>query len=72
MAAKRPDFIAYSVAPTSGQNRWREVGVAFWNRGESALTVLLDAVPLSGRLVLRAPRIEGTDGDVAAAGGTEG
>lgn len=56
MAAKRPDFIAYSVAGTSGQTRWREVGVAFWNRKQSALTVLLDAVPLSGRLVLSPPR----------------
>lgn len=58
MAAKRPDFIAYSVAGPSGQTRWREVGVAFWNRRQSALTVLLDAVPLSGRLVLSAPRRE--------------
>lgn len=68
MAAKRPDFIAYSVAGTSGQPRWREVGVAFWNRGESALTVLLDAVPLSGRVVLSAPRKErqaGVEADAA-------
>jgi len=34
MAAKRPDFIAYSVAGTQGQTRWREVGVAFWNGKE--------------------------------------
>jgi hypothetical protein len=74
MAAKRPDFIAYSVAGTSGQTRWREVGVAFWNRKQSALTVLLDAAPLSGRLVLAAPRNERQAGDegTAAAPGTKG
>jgi len=58
MAARRPDFIAYSVTETTGRSRWREVGVAFWNRKEDALTVLVDAVPISGRLVLSAPRAE--------------
>ena len=63
MAARRPHFIAYSVAETNGRtSRWREVGVAFWNQRQSALTVLFDAVPLSGRLVLSAPR----DADEAA------
>lgn len=58
MAARRPDFIAYSVAPTTGRSRWREVGVAFWNRNGDALTVLVDALPTSGRLVLSARREE--------------
>jgi len=52
MAGKRPDYIAHSVVRGSGFNRWREVGVAFWNERRDTLTVLLDAVPLSGRLVL--------------------
>jgi hypothetical protein len=56
MAGRRPDFIAYSVTQTSGRSRWREVGVAFWNRKEDALTVLVDALPLSGRLVLSVRR----------------
>ncbi len=70
MAARRPDFIAYAVTQTTGRSaRWREVGVAFWNRQDSALTVLFDAVPLSGRLVLAPPR---TAEPVAPAVGKEG
>lgn len=56
MAGERPHFIAYSVTQTAGHNRWREVGVAFWNQKQDALTVLLDALPISGRLVLSARR----------------
>ncbi len=54
MASRQPHFIAYSVTETNGRSRWREVGVAFWNRREDTLTVLFDALPLSGRLVLAA------------------
>ena len=52
MPGKRPDYIAHSVVQGHGFNRWREVGVAFWNERRDTLTVLLDAVPLSGRVVL--------------------
>lgn len=56
MAARTPHFIAYAVSEGTTRARWREVGVAFWNQNESALTVLFDAVPLTGRLVLKKPR----------------
>jgi hypothetical protein len=69
MAGRRPDYIAYAVTQTSGRSRWREVGVAFWNRREDALTVLVDALPLSGRLVLSARRAEGTAGREVGAEG---
>jgi hypothetical protein len=58
MAGRRPDFIAHAVTETKAGSRWREVGVAFWTRKGDALTVLVDAVPLSGRLVLSARRTE--------------
>jgi hypothetical protein len=54
MAGRRPDYIAHSVVQVSGFNRWREVGVAFWNERKDTLTVLLDSVPLSGKVVLAA------------------
>ena len=56
MASREPNFIAYAVSETTGRSRWREIGVAFWNRREDTLTVLFDALPLSGRLVLSARR----------------
>ena len=62
MAGRNPDFIAYAVTETNGRSRWREVGVAFWNRKEDALTVLVDAFPLAGRLVLRTRRALESEG----------
>ena len=37
-----------------GKNVWRPVGSAFVNRDDS-LTVLLDALPVNGRLHIREP-----------------
>lgn len=59
MAVRRPDLTAYAVTESDATTRWREVGVAFWNRNGDTLTLLLDALPLSGRVVLlerRKPR----------------
>lgn len=53
MASREPNFIAYAVSEANGRSRWREIGVAFWNRREDTLTVLFDALPVSGRLVLK-------------------
>lgn len=54
---KRPDFIVSSVVDLEGgESRWREVGVGFWNEKTDSVTILLDAVPLSGRLVMTKPR----------------
>lgn len=53
MAAKRPDFVAYAVTEgVRGASRVREIGVAFWNAKGTALMLLVDAVPLSGRIML--------------------
>jgi hypothetical protein len=54
--ANTPTFIAYSAVPQgdSGKSRWREVGAAFAGQ-KGTLTVLLDAVPLSGKIVLLPP-----------------
>jgi len=46
------------VAPylPSGHSRWREIGVAFVNEPSDTITVLLDAVPVTGRIVLMKPK----------------
>jgi hypothetical protein len=67
MANREPHFIAYSVTETNGRSRWREIGVAFWNRREDTLTVLIDATPLSGRLVLM-PRRRGDEREAGQEG----
>ena len=45
--------IVYTIIETGdGKSVWRQVGAAFQNRGDS-LTVLLDALPVNGRLHIR-------------------
>lgn len=54
--AKKPTYLAYSAVERgdSGKSRWREIGAAFSGQ-KGTLTVLLDAVPLSGKIVLLPP-----------------
>ncbi|MFH1810795.1 MAG: hypothetical protein ABIJ09_18780 [Pseudomonadota bacterium] len=45
--------VVYTIIETGeGKSFWRQVGAAFVNRDES-LTVLLDALPVNGRLHIR-------------------
>lgn len=62
MKGQKPAFIVCSVVDTDGgQSRWRELGVAFWNEKNDSLSVLLDAAPLSGKLVLVPPKARPVD-----------
>jgi hypothetical protein len=56
--ANTPAYIAFSVVPQgdSGKSRWREIGAAFTGQ-KGTLTVLLDSVPLSGKIVLLPPEM---------------
>jgi hypothetical protein len=58
-----PVLIAYAVkrAASSGKPVWTRVGSAYPHDTGAGLTVLLDAVPLDGRIVL----LERTDEDDA-------
>lgn len=60
MKGQRPDFLAY-VPVEFGEgkerkSRWREVGAAWWNKNRDGLTLRLDALPVSGNLVLMPPK----------------
>jgi hypothetical protein len=55
MKGKRPDFSVSTVIPIQDGDRWREIGVAFASE-RGTITVLLDASPVSGKLVLTPPR----------------
>ena len=57
MKGRKPDFIvSFVVDVADDKSRWREIGVAFWNEKHDSMSVLLDAVPLSGKLVLTPPK----------------
>lgn len=53
----KPAFIAYHVRNRDGEEDgfWTRVGVAFPNADGKGYNVLLDAVPLDGRITLRVP-----------------
>ena len=57
--SRTPTYHAYAVIQSSGttseaRNHWTRIGAAFTNRDQS-LTVLLNALPVNGRIVLRVP-----------------
>ncbi len=56
MKGKMPDWRVSTVVndPDSGKDRWTNVGVAFNNN--ETITVLIDATPINGKLILAKPR----------------
>ena len=62
MKGKRPDYVVNSVVEMSGgKSRWREVGVGFVNEKSDSITLQLDAVPLTGKLLLTRPKDRSVD-----------
>ena len=62
MSAKPlPDFKAYTVVKRDGQKDfWTDLGVGFLHNDGAGITVLLQATPLDGRIVLRPFANEGS------------
>jgi hypothetical protein len=54
-----PVLIAYTVKDQRGKKSiWRRIGVAFPHDKGAGLTVLLDALPMDGRIVLVEPKAD--------------
>jgi hypothetical protein len=55
-----PVLIAYTVTdrPAGQKSIWRRIGIAFPHDKGAGLTVLLDALPLDGRIVLVEPKLD--------------
>lgn len=52
--SKKPDMAAYVVRDREDKKaNWREIGVAFQHKDGKGFDLLLDAVPVNGRVVLR-------------------
>jgi hypothetical protein len=56
MKGQAPTYQAATVVndQESGKDRWSNIGVAFQN--QDSITVLLDAVPVNGKIVLTKPK----------------
>ena len=54
---RKPDFIAKTVRKDekTGEDRWTDIGVAFVNAKSETITILLNALPMTDRLVLAKP-----------------
>ena len=59
---KKPDLIAYDVRDVEGRKEavWNTVGAVWLHKDGKGADVLLQAIPLTGRIVLR-ERSEKTD-----------
>lgn len=50
---KRPTHIIWQVSGEGEQSRWTRVGAAWPNRDGKGLRLVFDAIPLTGRTMLR-------------------
>ena len=58
---KTPTLFAYSVRDAKGEGQkgfWTRIGSFFEHEDGEGGTLLLDALPIDGRIVLRAPKSE--------------
>lgn len=56
MKGKVPDYRVSTVVsdPDTGEDRWTSVGVGF--EGDTSITVLMDAIPVNGKIILQRPK----------------
>ena len=52
---KAPSYIAYKVRDAGEESYWDRVGAAFAHKKGGGYDVILDSLPLSGRITLRVP-----------------
>jgi len=53
---KAPSLIAWHVSQKGGQNYWHRIGASWDHRDNQGMTLILDSMPVDGRIVLRAPK----------------
>ena len=57
MAAQQPAYQAYTVVKREGQDDfWLNIGAAFMHQDGDGFNVVLQALPINGKIVLRPPR----------------
>lgn len=49
----KPSYIAYVVQEDEANGSWTKIGAAWMHSDGKGLSIMLDALPLSGRVVLR-------------------
>ena len=57
MPAQQPSYQAYTVVKREGQDDyWLNIGAAFMHQDGDGYNVVLQALPINGKIVLRPPK----------------
>jgi hypothetical protein len=57
MAAQQPSYSAYTVVEREGQDDyWLNIGAAFAHQDGEGFNIMLQALPINGKVVLRPPK----------------
>jgi len=57
---EKPTYTAYAVEGEGDSAQWTRIGAGWKTRGEG-VNIILRAVPINGRIVLRVPKPEDED-----------
>ena len=52
-SSKQPSHRLFTVRGESDNTSWRPIGAAWPNRDSQGFTLILDALPIDGRIVMR-------------------
>jgi len=62
MAAQQPTYQAYTVVKREGQDDfWLNIGAAWMHQDGEGYNVILQALPIDGKIVLRPPKTDAKD-----------
>ena len=62
MATQQPSFRAYTIIKREGQDDfWLAIGAAFMHQDGDGYNVVLQALPIDGKIVLRQPNDDQTE-----------
>ena len=62
MAAQQPTYQAYTVVKREGQDDfWLNIGAAFMHQDGDGYNIVLQALPINGKIVLRPPKAQSED-----------
>lgn len=66
---KRPTHEIFVVQDGNGKSHWTKIGAAWANKDDKGMTLIFDALPVSGRAVIRV--IKEKDQDATGNGGQQ-
>ena len=64
MANQQPSYQAYTVVKREGQDDfWLNIGAAFMHQDGDGFNIVLQALPINGKIVLRLPKVDTKDNE---------